>query len=348
MTLSANNLRDRAADSNRIYLFDNIKLLAIMLVVIGHAIGFLTEGKGNMLEKSLYITIYSIHMPLFIFISGLFLKPMDKATEFPKQKVIAFILIGIVLRVMMSLLRLVLGRNINYSVLDMYDSFTWYMWAMAVFITLVWVFREYNTKILLLLSAIVGCMAGYDKFIGDKFALMRIVVFMPFFILGYMIKPEQLAKLLSKKWLKIASIFVVIGFVALFFIVTDIYPYLRPIFTGRNSFEVLGKGYRLGCLVRLLCYAISAVFGFAVMCLVPNKNLGFISATGAKTLQIYFWHQAFLTLMLHFKVYKLIESITGSTVATVIYILLAVAVTFICSLPVFSFPTKQLMSFVKK
>ena len=64
----------------RIYLFDNIKFLAILLVVIGHAINFLTETDGNMLEKSLFLTIYSIHMPLFIFISGLFLKPMDKST----------------------------------------------------------------------------------------------------------------------------------------------------------------------------------------------------------------------------------------------------------------------------
>ena len=126
----------------RIYLFDNIKFLAILLVVIGHAINFLTETDGNMLEKSLFLTIYSIHMPLFIFISGLFLKPMDKSTKFPKQKVISFVLIGIVLRVMMSVLRLILGKNMSYSLLDMYDSFTWFMWAMAVFITLIWIFRE--------------------------------------------------------------------------------------------------------------------------------------------------------------------------------------------------------------
>ena len=218
----------------RIYLFDNIKFLAILLVVIGHAINFLTETDGNMLEKSLFLTIYSIHMPLFIFISGLFLKPMDKSTKFPKQKVISYVLIGIVLRIVMSVLRLVLGKNMNYSLLDMYDSFTWFMWAMAVFITLMWIFREYNTKIILLISILIGCMAGYDKFLGDKLALMRIVVFLPFFVAGYMIKPESLAAFLSNKWVKVVSIFAAVGFIALFFINTDIYQYLRPIFTGRN------------------------------------------------------------------------------------------------------------------
>ena len=334
--------------AGRIYLYDNIKFLAILLVVIGHAINFLTDtDNGNMLEKSLFLTIYSIHMPLFIFISGLFLRPMDKSTKFPKQKVISYILIGIVLRIMMSLLRLILGKKMNYSLLDMYDSFTWFMWAMAVFITLVWVFREYNTKILLLISLLIGCMAGYDEFLGDKLSLMRIVVFLPFFLIGYMIKPEQLASFLSKKWIKVVSIFVVVGFLALFFINTDIYKYLRPIFTGRNSFEVLEEGEKFGVLIRLLCYAISSLFGFAVMSLVPNKNLGFISKTGSKTLQIYFWHQAFIVLLTHFGVYGTISVVTGDTIATVLYILIAVVVTLICSLPLFSFPTKQLLAFGK-
>lgn len=341
MTLKAEN------KANRIYLFDNIKFLAILLVVIGHAINFLTESDGNLLEKSLFLTIYSIHMPLFIFISGLFLKPMDKSTKFPKQKVISFVLIGIVLRIMMSVFRLVLGKNMSYSLLDMYDSFTWFMWAMAVFIILMWLFREYNTKIILLLSLLIGCMAGYDKFLGDKFALMRIVVFLPFFVAGYMIKPERLAAFLSKKWIKVVSIFVTVGFIALFFINTDIYPYLRPIFTGRNSFEVLDECENFGGLIRLLCYAISSLFGLAVMSLVPNKNLGIISKTGSKTLQIYFWHQFFLVLLSHFEVYELISSVAGDTIATGVYILIAVAVTFVCSLSVFSLPTKQLLSFGK-
>lgn len=331
----------------RIYLFDNIKFLAILLVVIGHAINFLTETDGNMLEKSLFLTIYSIHMPLFIFISGLFLKPMDKSTKFPKQKVISYVLIGIVLRIVMSVLRLLLGKNMNYSLLDMYDSFTWFMWAIAVFITLMWIFREYNTKIILLLSLLIGCMAGYDKFLGDKLALMRIVVFLPFFVAGYMIKPESLAAFLSNKWVKVVSIFVAVGFLVLFFINTDIYHYLRPIFTGRNSFEVLGRFSKFGFTVRLLCYAISTFFGLSVMSLVPNINIGIISKTGSKTLQIYFWHQVFLVLLSHFGVYGLISSVTGDTIATGVYILIAVAVTFVCSLSVFSFPTKQLLSFGK-
>ena len=189
-----------------------------------------------------------------------------------------------------------------------------------------------------------------DAFLGtahDKLALMRIVVFLPFFVAGYMIKPESLAAFLSNKWVKVVSIFVAVGFLVLFFINTDIYQYLRPIFTGRNSFEVLGRFSKFGFAVRLLCYAISTLFGLSIMSLVPNINIGIISKTGSKTLQIYFWHQVFLLLLSHFGVYGLISSVTGDTIATGVYILIAVAVTFVCSLSVFSFPTKQLLSFGK-
>ena len=148
----------KAAD--RIYLFDNVKWLAIVMVVVGHAIGFLTEAsKGNQLEKNLFVIIYSVHMPLFIFISGLFIKPMDKDTKIPKDKIIAFIAIGIVLRAFTAILRILLGKHdYFYSVMDMYDSYTWFMGAIAVMIFLTWLFRAYSPKIVFPVVLLVGCM----------------------------------------------------------------------------------------------------------------------------------------------------------------------------------------------
>ena len=98
--------------NRRIYLFDNVKTLAIIFVVVGHAINFLAlTPKGNDLEKSLFVFIYSFHMPLFIFISGLFLKPMDTQTKFPRGKFISFLLIGIVLRAFTSIIKAFPGRK---------------------------------------------------------------------------------------------------------------------------------------------------------------------------------------------------------------------------------------------
>lgn len=344
MEQTNNNVIIEKHSSERIYLYDNIKFFTILLVVIGHAIDFITDQSNNTFERSLFLTIYSIHMPLFIFISGLFLKPMNKSTKFPKQKVISFILIGISMRILITILNLLIGNGIEYSVFNMYDSLTWFMGAMAVFISILWLFREYDTKILFLFSVLIGCMAGYDDFLGDKLSLMRIFVFLPFFVLGYMIKPEQLSNLFLDKRIKFISAIVTAGFILLFFINTDMY-FLRQMFTGRNSFHFLDDLYCNGFLIRLLCYLISAVFGFAVMSLISSKNLNFISFAGTKTLQIYFWHKVFLIILERFKVYKIISSVTNDIAATLIYILIAVGITLICTLPVFSFPTKQLLEF---
>lgn len=335
------------ASSYRIYLFDNIKFVAILLVVIGHAIDFLTVQDNNFFEKSLFLGIYSVHMPLFIFISGLFLKPMDKYTQFPKQKVISYILIGISMRIVNTVSALLLNaEEQNFSVFSMYDSLSWFVGAMAILISIMWIFREYNTRILFLISLAIGCMAGYDKNLGDKFALMRVFVFLPFFIIGYMIKPENLANLLSNKWVKLVSAIIIAGIILLFLLNHDIYI-VRPIFTGRNRFTVLKELYDFGLLIRLGCYMFSAIFGLAIMYIIPKKKLLFVSSAGTKTLQIYFWHNVFIIVMERFKVYEFIASYTGETIATGLYIIIAVGITFVCTLPVFSFPTKQLLAFGK-
>lgn len=332
-----------AKSSSRIYLYDNIKFIAILLVVIGHAIDFLARADGNHLEKSLFLTIYSVHMPLFIFISGLFLKPMDKQTPFPAQKVISYVLIGMAIRVFNSVLRLLLGMKPEFSVLDMYDSYSWFMWAIAVFTVLMWVFRSCNTKVILAITLVIGIMAGYDKFLGDKLALMRICVFLPFFTAGYMLSPDALARVFSKKSLKILSLPAIAAILICFFFYGNFYKYLRPMFTGRNGYTSLGDFYSFGFLFRISAYIISAVFGFSIMCLVPNRNFGTVTVLGAKTLQIYFWHRLFLRVLEYFGIYEKISALTGDTFATLIYILIAVLIAFICALPPFDFPTKQLL-----
>lgn len=341
---------EKRLGKERIYLYDNIKFVAILLVVVGHSIGIIPEvANGNWLEKSLFTAIYSFHMPLFIFLSGLFVKPMDKSTKFPKQRVISFILIGVIIRVFMSLLRLILNMKPSYGVLDMYDTYAWFMWAMAIWLVITWIFREYDTKIILLLSLVVGCMAGLDKNLGDKLVLMRIIVFLPFFLIGYMLTPDGLLKLLSKRWLKITAVFVIAGLMLYFLLSHDVYTVLKPLFTGRNTFDFLKASElnNFGIPLRMLCYVISASLAVSVMCLIPNRNFGFITKMGTKTLQIYFWHRLILTVFESFKVYDKFEAHLGGTVASTLMVIIGVAITFLCALPIFEFPTKQLLLFGK-
>ena len=66
----------------RIYLWDNIKFILIFLVVLGHFADFHTATSLNM--RRLFFYIYIFHMPLFIFISGLFSKKTINEKKYKK------------------------------------------------------------------------------------------------------------------------------------------------------------------------------------------------------------------------------------------------------------------------
>ena len=190
-------------------------------------------------------------------------------------------------------------------------------------------------------------MAGYDSNLGDQFALMRIVVFFPVFLLGYYLDPKTLHTMLNKNWMKILAAVFIVAMILLFVFNGKFALFMRPMFTGRNRFTALDNYYVFGPFFRMLSYLIAAAFGVAILCLMPNKNLGYLTTIGARTLQIYFWHKIFLIAAEEFQIYEKIEHFTGGTIATLIYILLAVGLTFFCSLKFFSFPTKQLLAIGK-
>lgn len=59
-------------NAKRIYKWDNLKCFLIVMVVIGHFVNQYAPISNTM--KSLSLFIYSFHMPLFIFLSGLLQK----------------------------------------------------------------------------------------------------------------------------------------------------------------------------------------------------------------------------------------------------------------------------------
>ena len=57
---------------------DNVKVVLLFLVVFAHILERFLEVK---LYNSLYVIIYSFHMPLFIFISGYLSKNTDRCRQ---------------------------------------------------------------------------------------------------------------------------------------------------------------------------------------------------------------------------------------------------------------------------
>lgn len=316
---------------NRINLWDNIKFLLIVLVVIGHFADALINDSNAF--KSLYVFIYAFHMPLFIFISGLFFKPKDITS-----KCLMYISIGFALKITNFLVKYFLGLNPSFSILSD-GGIPWFMFAIAIFTLLAYILRNHNKTYILFFSILLACFAGYDKEIGDFLYLSRVIIFFPFYWLGTMIEQNRILEVKEKynKLLFVFGIIILILWAYLCLVHLDLIYNLRHLFTGRNYFS--NVVYQYGPFARLLCYFISTILSIAIIGIVPNKNMKNVTNCGKKTIQVFFWHYPIIyTIFTIFNFDILCDNMYGK----LIFLEIAILVAIFLSNKIFSFPTKQI------
>lgn len=326
-----------AETKSRVFLWDNVKALLILVVVMGH---FVTQYTGSSeLMRSLFIIIYYFHMPLFVFVSGMFAKSSWKDGVLRVNKVISYIILYIGLKLVIFLEGVAFGKDPTFRLF--YESgIPWYMLAMAAFICLTYVLRDVKPQFLIPATVLIACIAGYESGIGDIFALSRIIVFYPIFLLGFYTDSVKLAEFTRKPWLRILSAVLLVLFIVLAFAERDALYALRPVVTGRSPFAKFPVP-ELGFLFRLLGYAVGGIISFLVICILPNKE-NKLSYIGAATLPIYFLHRPIL--------YVFMDSGLGRTMVTSlgewgipVFLALSVVLTFILSVKPLSVPFNKLM-----
>lgn len=268
--------------NERIALWDNIKFILIVMVVIGHMSDEFTSE--SFILRAVFLFIYSFHMPLFIFISGLFHKD-----EKVINKIIFYISIGFAYKIFDVIVERLSGNVVPVFTIFEDGGISWFMFALAIFIALTYIIREQNKKYLLLFSIILGCFCGYDQSIGDFLYLSRIIVFYPFYLLGNICKREKVELLKEKTkhiWiLGLANM--LIWAVICIYKINSIYI-LRYLFTGRNPFYEGILSY--APIIRFMCYLISFVIGASIIFVMPKKRIPLISRAGENSISIYFWH----------------------------------------------------------
>lgn len=320
--------------TERIALWDNLKLFLILTVVIGH----FAETYTSPPFRSLFIFIYSFHMPLFIFVAGLFHKNKNIA-----KKATAFFALYVISKVIIFLLRTALGHKVTFSLFTE-AGLPWFMFVMAVYTVITYLTRNIDRRWLLIVSVITACFAGYDQSIGDFLVLSRIIVYYPFYLAGTAVSREKLEALNEKMsgWKRLLPLAVLTlwGLICLFDL--DLVYVLRPLFTGRNPFNEFF--YPMGFLWRLLCYAITTVICLACILAVPAKVNDY-TYIGQRTLQIYLWHRLALYLLVYFKIDRLFFV---TDIGKLGWLFLAVVLTFVLSNRIFSFPTDNIMKFYWK
>ena len=238
----------------------NLKLLLIFLVVYGHLI----EPKlSDPALYRVYRLIYLFHIPLFAFVSGLFLK--DSAG---------------CLRQLGRMLPMYLGCQAIAVALGKAAWHTpwwvlWYLLSLCGWLLLSALFLRWNRGKwwILAVSVFAACLAGRIPWVGRPFSLSRTIVFFPWFWLGVILKPD-----IPWHRLRLPALGV------LLLPVPDI------------SASLLYQAGPCDPLLRLRCYGYALALSVLVLSWCPRRRFPWTRA-GADTLPAYLIHAPLVRLL---------------------------------------------------
>lgn len=281
--------------NSRVAKWDNVKAFLMILVVLGHGIAAYIDQSGLLSNVYLWLTVF--HMPLFMFMTGLFSKSFVNAPRFNYNKIISYILVFFFIKITIHLTLLVVRGKGSFSLLSEKGT-PWYIFVTAVFMSLTYVIKRFNHKKVLVVSVALALGVGYINEIGDVLTLSKMFTFYPFFFSGYMLDREKLLGFTNKKVVRAVSGAVILLYTLGIFTVGDKIFSLRYVFSGNNPYIEFGADwYPFGAVLRLGCYIFSSVIGFAVISIIPNKRIPLLTNIGAKTLTVYSLHRQVLYIL---------------------------------------------------
>lgn len=327
----------------RNYYLDNLKVILIFLVVIGHMVAPF-ESKLY-IGKFLLILIYTFHMPLFIFVSG-YLSKKNNLLLLVKKLLIPYIIFQAIYFFFYKYYML----ESNYKFTLFTPAWTlWYLMALFIWRLLVPYMKSLKPNVILIVSIIAGILAGYDATIGYFLSFSRLIVFSPFFILGYYFNIEYFISNLCKNKYKFEAMFLLL----IIFIL--IYIYTKSIninlFYGSMSFEKCHINKWYAGTYRFLAYSLTFIISFLILIVIPQKKTLF-SWIGKKTLNIYLLHGFFYRIILKNNIYSTLDSIYGLIFiicfSCILTLLLASRYTDFIINPIFNIPIDRFFTKVDK
>lgn len=280
------NLRGgKMTHSSRHYGYDNIKGILIICVVFGH---FLELCDDSTVNNTLYLLIYSFHMPVFLFFSGFFAKNSP-------HKILQLLLYYGCFQILYRLFAHLVLHNPN--ALEIYNLLLipyWHLWYLPVLIYCYLLLPlEQRSGIvgkiaLILISLLFSLFCGYWEIIGYPLSLSRFFVFCPYFLLGRLIRcyHGRIVSLIRRNIKMLLPLTVLIVFSL---------QWLRSrgeitaqMLYGTYSYSI---GYHPG--IRLFLFAVACIW-IGVFLLLSNtllaRRIPPLSSIGRNTLPIYLFH----------------------------------------------------------
>lgn len=279
----------------RIALWDNLKFLLIILVVFGHYAQQLRTNSEIL--QGMYISVYSFHMPAFIFVTGLFSK--RAVNEKDIAKILPYLTCFFATSVILFVIKAIIGWS---PVFELFSpvALPWYLMSMFFMFLITMLVKDYKPQYIFVLSLLIGIMCGYCKTDNPDFLTwMRTIVFYPFFYLGYSLDKEKIEKATNKIYVKISAIVFFVVLNILIFSFPEQADILSNLNTARHTYSQLKAFGPLGWAYRALAYAISFAAIFLLISLIPRKRIKGITSFGTRTLGIYMFHYVVIYLLIY-------------------------------------------------
>lgn len=261
--------------------FDNAKYLLVVLVVIGHSLGPIA---GDMRAvTAVYMVVYAFHMPAFVMMCGYFSRSFTGRPDQVRKLITGVLLPYLVFYVLYQLMyKLAWGREFKISITEP-EYLLWFMMALLVWRLTAPVWRAVRWPVALTVLVSIG--AGLTN-TGYDLGLSRVLMFLPWFVLGMQLRREHFRALRSripKRWAFVTMTVALGGAWVVSPYVTSNWLLMQM---GNDDLKVSAPVY---AGMRILLFVLSGVLTVAFLALVPRRELP-ITALGAVTMFPYLLH----------------------------------------------------------
>lgn len=262
--------------TERDHYFDNFRALLIIAVVIGHFLGPVAgQYEAVACIRKL---IFLFHMPAFVFVSGYFARRNDWV-KLVKTILIPYLLLQIIFYFLYNYLW---GVSKPFSFLRP-GYMLWFL--LCLFVWRILVDEVSRIRGILPFLFIIGVLAGFYSEVGRGLSLSRMIVFFPYFLLGYQFNKETFMQWANRKSAgRISAVFLISVTVAMAFLHKGV---KFKLLEAAYSYPSMELSY--GWLQRGLLYLVSTLMIYAIAVLVPRKKNRF-SYLGGRTMGIYILH----------------------------------------------------------
>ncbi|MFF8955998.1 acyltransferase family protein [Streptomyces sp. NPDC014894] len=272
-----------AASPGRDPFFDNAKYLAIVLVAIAHAWEPVMEGSRA--TRALYLVVYTFHMPAFIVISGYFSRSYSGRPHQLRRLLTGIALPYVVFELVYTLLRRWLDKGSDQPI-SLLDPFylTWFLAALFVWRLTAPLWRQIRRP--LPVAIVIACLAAISPNIGEDLNLQRVLQFLPFFVLGLVLKPEHF-QLVRRREVRMLAVPLFAVTLALAYWVA---PHVKlGWFYRSDSAQELGMPWWTGVVTTLAIFALGVLLTAGFLAWVPRRKTWF-TALGVGTICGYLLH----------------------------------------------------------